>query len=516
MRVTALMGWVLLALVQFWTGYSFQNSHYHSSSKFHNTYATAVFLPLSAASKSDNETIEKYEVLSKSGRNAIPASSQKDSKSNWDSFKSSIYATVDGVGSVTKKLRQGDPGPGVQGGYSNIEKSVLNSNENISPGQRLMSQYKQSRSFSSAAEDTAPETSENAFDAFKSVIYGTADAASQAFSSEGDSTEATLDSFKPLVQSKISSPEIQKALPDLQSNNPIKRRRAESKIKNWEQQEKKRQLALQREENARKFKESIYQVGDAVVWSVETLAKTPAKISGIAKETKVLAKKVKKSVNTVPNKVEAVVKTTEDVASSVATIPTKVKQSSNNVKSSVEESVEKTKKFIDDVQKIPSNVEKSVKETKEKVDGAVAFVDETTTRVKVLAGLEKPKPKPPKVPPPPPPTAADIGWKVAGTVASGSAKLAWWAGKGVAVTAWNGVSSALKKSGQEKSRSPTLDKLQSQSLSSTKDQSKEKKVDKDVEEALKLAQSALNYADKETKSEQDSGKDRDNDKGTKQ
>ena len=242
---------------------------------------------------------------------------------------------------------------------------------------------------------------------------------------------------------------------------------------------------MEREEAARKFKESVYQLGDVVVASAESLASVPNKVSQAADETQVLAKKVKKVADEIPSKVDKVVST-------VTGIPDQVKSASNQVQSSVKTTVDGTKQVIDEVIEIPTKIENSVKDTQKKVQDTQEKVNEAVTSVKVLMGLEKPVPKPPKVPPPPEPTLNELGMKLAGSavkgVVTGTAKVAWWAGKGVAVSAWNGAQSAVENA-RKKDEVVKAD----ETIVPTKPDSTE--VDDEVQEALDLAQSALEFAD---------------------
>lgn len=450
-----------------------------------------------------NENIEKFQVASRRGTGAVGKQKIRTGKpSAWDSFKNAVYGTVDGVGSLSEKLSAKDGDTGVEGGYSSIEKSVLGQKSNISPGQRLMKEYKAR----SAATPALSQQSKSTFDSIKESFYGGIDAASQVFSSDEDTSEDSLRPFKPLVQSTLSSSEVQGVLPDLQSNNPIKRKIAEGKIKNWEEKERKRQRALEREEAARKFKESVYQFGDAVVASAGTLASVPETVSKAADQTQVLAKKVKASAEEIPVKVDSAVKT-------VTTIPDKVKTKSDELKKSVDNTVENTKKAIDDVKAIPTKVETSVKETQKKVKDTQENINEAVTSVKVLFGLEKPVPKPPKLPPPPPPAAGDLAKKLAGDAVkgavTGTAKVAWWAGKTVAISAWNGVQSAVENAtGKQQAKLPPAKPKEATTTKPIGDD-----VDDEVREALELAQSALEFADQKPSVDKKKDDDKDKERG---
>mgnify|MGYP000027919592 CR=1 FL=1 len=456
--------------------------------------------PFSVSSSRGSKTIRKWNISA--GKQTV-----------WDSFKASVYGVVDDAGSITDILAAKGQEPGVEGGYSTIEKKILSTASSnraslsaSSPGQRLMDEYRARSSSSVPEQQQASGSQGSSFDAWKSTVYATVDAASRAFStvsSFDDNQKNSFQSFKTVVQSTLSSSEIQEALPDLQSPNLIKRKLAESKIKNWEEKERKRERERRREEVARKFKESVYEVGDGAVWCAERLATLPAKVSYAAEGTGNLAKKVRESVD----KVDGVVAT-------VASLP-------GQVQSSVRIGLQSTKTAIEEVKELPIKVEKTMKETQKMVENAVATVDDVATSVKVRLELEKPKPSPPKAPPPSPPTAGEVGLKIAGSVAkgvsTGTAKFVWWVGKGAAVTAWNGVQKAFTENvaseNREKSPSragtkpgkdvPNSPGAGANIISEVKEDeniatpmTSDEDVDKEVQEALLLAQSALDFADK--------------------
>ena len=87
---------------------------------------------------------------------------------------------------------------------------------------------------------------------------------------------------------------------------------------------------------------------------------------------------------------------------------------------------------------MPGKIQKSVKDTKE-------GVDETITNVKVLVGVEQKKPAPPQVPPPKPRTAEELAWDVAGGVASVTGKAAWFVTVGAAKLTFAGAKLAFNK-----------------------------------------------------------------------
>lgn len=488
--------------------------------------AIKMLRPLAAAKggKSSSDTLEKFSVPSFRGSNAkLRKKLKNDNKPGiWDSVKSTIYDTVDGVVSISEKLRAGDEEPGLQEGYSIRELESSITGKKVSPGQKLMKGY---RSPSVSVLQTSPQNQESAFDAFKASIYGTIDTLG-SFTTDKNANEEILDSLKPLAQSSSAPSEVQEALPDLQSKNSIKRIIAEMKVKKWEEQERRRKVAIEREETIRKFKESVYKVGDSINWSAETLAAAPSKISYAAEETGKLASQVKSSVESFPGAIGKFSKT-------LSSIPGQIKIKSDQIQDSFKTNVEKTQKTIQDVQAFPSKVQKSISDTHKIATATKEVLDAATTNVKVFIGLEKPKPKPPKTPPPAPPTAKDIGLKVAGSLVTGTAKATLSITKGVASATWSVAKSAVETATKKtepkvpvtKQKSTNKDisdlapagqstntsgiaKMQTQDTDTSEKPSDaklkedsgslENAMDIEVEEALKQAQSAINFADAES------------------
>ncbi|CAB9505842.1 expressed unknown protein [Seminavis robusta] len=435
----------------------------------------------SSSAKSDKDQIEKFQVSSSRGSNAIKKGSyQEEGLNGWASLKKAVYGTVDGVGAIGAALKSKSSELPVEEGYRQTETTILKeSNSVLSPGQRLMNQYRE-RSTVAPPAPAQDQSKSTAFDAFKETVYGTIDVASSVFDDQPKDTE-TRRSFKPLVQSTLSSPEIQKALPDLQSNNFIARKIAEKKIQDWEKKERKRQLALEREEAARKIKESVYQVGDATVWAAKTLATAPEAVSKVASETTVFVKGTVKQVQT----------NVDQAVSTATAIPSQVTATADDVQNAVKESVEKTKQTVEEVKAIPGKTKKLIDDTTETVTNVKSAVEEAVVDTKVFLGLEKAKPKPPKRPPPPPQTASEIGLEIAGKVltgaATGTAKLAWWAGASTAKAAWNATVSAIQERTAKDEAGSTSVAVTSNTTSPA--------IDKEVEEALLLAQSAIDFAD---------------------
>ena len=198
----------------------------------------------------------------------------------------------------------------------------------------------------------------------------------------------------------------------------------------------------------------------------------------------------------------------------VQAIPSKVERKINETKTSSENALRIATVVVDDIKSIPSNVEKTINETKMSVEKTVTdtkrtiddignAVDEISTTVKVITGVEKPKPKPP--PPPPVKSTKEIAIDVAASVASGAVsitgKAAWFLTKGAFGLGAKGVRSGwkaamkkkheMKKSGSVGSM-PNIDLKELRALSRTAPMTKEEMIKENatntaLEEALKRA-----------------------------
>ena len=339
----------------------------------------------------------------------------------WKAFKRTLYGTVDAVRSVRRRTgKDTSPARPVDGYSSTIEKTVLKS-PSSSSGERLMKEYQE------RVLETTTEKSTDLFDTVKGSIYITLDGISSIFKPEETKPASPLKSetFKPVVKPTLaSSPQVKDALPDLKSNSPGKRWLAELKIRNWEEEQRRRKRELERQQASEKFKEAVYSFGDAALLFVKLLADLPARLSETAEATM-------EWFSTVPVALENTVTT-------ITSIPDKVNTNVEQVQAKVETSIETTKKVVEDVQTLPTKIQETVKDTKRNVD-------ETITNVKILVGAEEKKPVPPQVPPPKPRTAEELAWDLAGGAATVTGKAAWFVSVGAAKLSFAGAKFAFHK-----------------------------------------------------------------------
>jgi len=187
--------------------------------------------------------------------------------------------------------------------------------------------------------------------------------------------------------------------------------------------------------------------------TAQTISKTSEKIAEIASVAKVSTESAVKVIQLIPSKLD-------DALDEVKATPKKVEPKVNEIIDFVEDTKKGALNVVEDVKAIPTNVQNTVEATKKTVDDIGYMIDEFSTSLKVMAGVEIPKPKPPRLPPPPPPMpltpkekalelagqAGVVAGQVAGTVAKeaakGTGKAVLFASKGVA----NGVFNILKVS----------------------------------------------------------------------
>jgi hypothetical protein len=412
------------------------------------------------------------------------------SKNSWGAFKSKVYGTVDSVGSITSKLRRNQEKEvrPPTGGYNDvIERRIFTEATDVTttPAQRLMQEYQRQ---GPALEVVQPEQS--SFDAFKESVYSAADGIF-AEKPAPPPPVPRLQAFKAATQPNIAaSMQVREALPLLNSPNPVKRFLAERKIRAWEMEQRKREEALEREQQLESIKKSVYAVVDTVQAGAALVVKTPEKIAETASATRNMALGFSRWAATLPGFVEA-------MANSVAAIPAQVGQTLEEVKESVDTTVKSTQQFVEDVVSIPKKVQLTFEETKKNVDNTVKAVDTTVTNVKVWTGLEEPPPPPPKEI-----TVANIAKELAGGVAQGGAQVAWWLGKGAVTLSFKGAKAAFAAA--TATREPEV--LTTAATLAPKPPATPpppgvtmEALDIDITEALQLAQKALKNAEDDVK-----------------
>lgn len=423
-----------------------------------------------------------------------PTPKTSNSFNPWNALKTTFYTATDAVTSFPSKINKKDEKKTVVDGYWAIEEKVAENKPSFqSPGQRLMNEY-QARSTPTQSDS---KRTASLFDGVKEGIYKTVD----SLVSSGDDFDtkplSPVNKFKTVVQPRLaSSTEVKNALPNLNSASPGKRWLAELKIRNWEEEQRKRRRDFERKEAANAFKGFVYNVGDGIVDFTKSLTKLPETITKTSREVQTTAEATKQFVAT--------------GVETVASIPEQVDQTISKVQSTVETSIETTKKVVDDVQAIPSKIEQAVESTEK-------TVKELTTNVKILVGIEKKRPMPPPTPPPVE-TAEDLAWKVAAS----TAKAAWWVTGVIAKAGFAGAKLAYNKIEQkvQEQRMIATAETSNSKVASTSTAVKETTLaepvaiktaepttdmdtlDQEVKDALLLAETALKMAEEGTEADE--------------
>lgn len=351
----------------------------------------------------------------------------------WNAFKNALYGGVDGIQAIPKviPLGGGEEEKGVVDGYEQVQQKIYGSS---SPGKRLLREYEER----GPTPPVGGKAQGSLFDSVKGAVYGTFDAAGNLATSTEESQQEQIESFKPIVRSSLgASEDIQTSLSELNSNNPVRKIIAKNKIRDFEKKELEMQEAIERHKKSRQAKEIVYKVVDVSKSTAEGLSKLPQLIYGAYETTRDF-------FSSIPG-------ITKRAVDTVVAIPDEIQRKAEDVQKSVDNSVETAKQVVETVKSIPNKVKETADSVKETAYNAADTVDETVQKGKVLLGVEKEanlKPRPPNTPPPKPLTAKEIGWKVAGGVASVGTKVAWFAGKSLAFITWKGAKLAFEK-GQE-------------------------------------------------------------------
>ena len=414
--------------------------------------------------------------------------SQKVTPSKWKSFKSGIYKSVDTVGSLASKLRPTFRSDPPREGYNDvIERRVFDDDTTGSPGERLMKEYKQR---APSIEVAQPEVS--SFDTFKESVYS---ATEGMFQEQNVKQQPTIVTFKPATQPNIAaSAQVREALPQLNSRNPVKRWLAERKIRQWEEEQRRREAALEFELQIQSIKDTVYTVVDTVQAGVNVIAQTPSNIAEAASATQDVAMSFVDWASTVPGAIQS-------TAETIASIPAQVSQTVTGVQETMDTTVKSTQQFVEDVAAIPQKVQQSVEGTTRTVENTVKSVDDAVTTVKIWTGLEEPPPPPPK--PPKELTVSNIAW----SVTEGVTDLAWWLGKGALQLGWMGTRAAFKSATKPKQKKIVRTKAADTRPPAPPQMAPPQQVelagdnqnfDQEVTEALQLAQRALMVTETET------------------
>jgi len=375
----------------------------------------------------------------------------------FDKVKEAVYTVGDGLGKINTPKQKTDK---VYDGYKGATKDRSPTQQIL---QTTLKKLKKPDTSAPPVKEFKPKPS--VFDSVKETIYGTADLVSKPKKSTKAKSPIQQIEFKPATSKERSVPDsVIDSLPDLQSNNPLKRTAAELKIRNAEIKEKTKQTQQTIEGSVEAAKEAAYKTGEFFQTTASEIEKLPDKSQKFANdvtaffeaipvffketvdifasipveaerrisETYERTVKVVEEVKAIPTKVQT---TTEKTANSVKqtvdgvkAIPTMVKTSTDNTVKTAKDTVDKTVQFVNDVKAFPSRVQQSV--------------EDFSYNTKVLLGKEKPKPPPP---PPPPKDAGEIAGRIAGSVLKGVGDAAWWVTKGVAQLAWKAVEAGVKK-----------------------------------------------------------------------
>jgi hypothetical protein len=347
--------------------------------------------------------------------------------SGYEKLKEVVYRTSD----TLRKLGRTEKTDKVYEGYAELSKK-----QETTPAKRLLQSLElrppSIKTNAPPASQVSP--SKSVFESVKGVVYGAVDGVSNTLLNQGSARGSSAasspieklglrENFKPAVETEYS-PEMLEQIPDLLSNNPVKKAAAKLKLQQLEIQMNAQRNRENIEKNIQSAKETVYSVRDGITETITEISKVPDKVQSVAKTT--------------VDFVENIPVFSQQVVDTITSIPDKVEEKVSEVNDNIDKSVQQTQQFVEDVKAIPTKIKTTADNTKKSIEDTVQTIEEIQYNAKVLVGLEKPKPKPPKVPPPPPKpkTATDVALNVAGNVAKSLGQGTWWITKGVANVTW--------------------------------------------------------------------------------
>ena len=479
---------------------------------------------------------------------------------------SSLSLSIPDIQSLNQK-KDDNKSMGVVGGYADIEKQfeaaeesktpvpfMLRSSADTSPVQKILAVKTMKDK-----NNNQPLLPPTKLEKLKSFFWKSVDAVQSSQKASSSSTvqsspsvsasntmSTTMESFQPAVRARlVDSEEFLQALQDLDSPNPVVRLAAGRKIQDLaRRQEKEAELSTTSgaatEGGNAGNRNPLLQAKQSFYQAVDTLQATGESI-------RALPQRVAKTYETAVDK-------TQQTIQEVQKVPGKVQKGVNNFQQSIQQTFDATQKTIQSAQAMPGKIQNSIRETNEGIQNKIQETKETaaraqqtlqdvTTQSKVLLGLEKPKPKPPSTPPPEPMTPKQAAWKIAKATGSllgqatwfigtNSAKLAWKAGS-VAATKGSQVLSTKVKEYQEQQKQPKLQspkeklppsppvqepsKKDSETAAPSLDFAAKERQQKqelsalelEIEEALRMADAAIQSAQKEI--DEDTKKNMDDD-----
>jgi hypothetical protein len=450
----------------------------------HDVAAAFQSCPPIPSSKAIINSRYSTKLFAKSKRKGNTQKEDNTNRSGWDTLKRVFYGSVDLVSDLSSKLSSQDDQASLRitDGYSSLEQSVKKAE---TPARRLVEEYEaravelgvgKEKAMGSSTK-TKPRTS---FDAFKERLYSASDTFG-AVPVEPQTPLMKLGRSIPYKKSLAQELGGIDRVEDLLSEDAVKRFQAQKEIREREA----RLRAEARNEKIRAKKEDLYRVVDAMQAAVDSFPESIEKTEKVLKESIDVVKEI-------PTKVSKVVE-------EVKAIPTTVKMKADETKKVVAESIDRTTRVVEEVIDVPQKIKEKVQDTQKTFTVTQDTMNEGVTDMKVTLGLEKPKPKPPKTPPPEEETLNDLALKATSNVAAGVGKAAWWATKSVASAAWNGAQSAIQDREKPGPSPPVQPKpqIKSSPKSSTLD-AQTAELQKEVEEALRLAEETLRKVDLDT------------------
>jgi hypothetical protein len=404
-------------------------------------------------------------------------------------------------------------------GYSNERRSIGSSNS--------------SSSSSNDGENRYPSKFRQTFDSTKDLLYGIVDSLTVTSSNKGkkgnnngdnDEDEGvtnTLEESKVACKTSVNKDKdviaVSKYAPDLSSLNPAKRIQANLKIATTQkQQEKEKRRNQQSESMMESAKKVVFGFVDFIQTAQTNLRNLPSELEKNIEMTQGKIGQTVDEIKITPKKIQQQV---EDTKKSLRETQRKAIQLVNDVQQVPKKVGDTVVGTVREVQALPTKVQSSIEETRNSVEVAREEVQSLFMETKYLTGLEK-RPIPPP-PPPRPKTSSEKAKELAVKVTKGTVL---FAGKAAVVVvkgtvgmvaggvklAWQGVKNRRKKQlevvVENKRERSTLSKYTSTGAPQSDNTPKsiaeiDPMLEKEVAEALRLAEAAVSMQERKERSE---------------
>jgi hypothetical protein len=394
-----------------------------------NTVASTLYMasPPPSSSSSSKRLIPTKSKLTPAQRILIQNQSTNNNGSNndlpfyknFDQLKSMVYTVSDGIKSPRNTGPSGSAK--VLDGYTDRRTQQQPSPTNLFSSFSFQSPLSASTATKS---QVSPNTnipvsqplSLSVFDTLKSTFYNSVDFAANASAKNKSTTTSgdknRLNSFQPITKLSLT-----KTTTSTNSKNPIVQALSEWKMRNRQANVQAIQESELMTNPFLQLKERLYSMNDNVSRAIQhDIPAIPQQLQRTTTET----------ITTI----QSIPLTIQETIDGIRSIPNQVQETTLAVQRKFDTSIQQTTQWIENVQNIPNQVQQSMEQTQETMQSTQQSLNDLYTSTKVWLRMEPPQPKPPVLQPPPPTNmVTEVAWTTAQTIARSTGQLVVWMGQ---------------------------------------------------------------------------------------